>query len=38
MVGADGGIFNFSNLPFSGSLGDKPPASPVAAVSAVNRA
>ncbi|MGH9035302.1 MAG: TolB family protein, partial [Acidimicrobiia bacterium] len=25
MVGEDGGIFNFSNLPFLGSLGDKPP-------------
>jgi hypothetical protein len=38
MVGADGGIFNFSNLPFSGSLGDKPPAAPVVAVAAVNHA
>ena len=35
MVGADGGIFNFSTLPFSGSLGDKPPASPVVAVAAL---
>jgi carboxypeptidase family protein/fibronectin type III domain protein len=35
MVGADGGIFNFSSLPFSGSLGDKPPASPVVAVAAL---
>ena len=35
MVGADGGIFNFSSSPFSGSLGDKPPASPVVAVAAL---
>jgi hypothetical protein len=34
MVGADGGIFNFSSLPFSGSLGDRPPATPVVAVAA----
>ena len=32
MVGADGGIFNFSSLPFSGSLGDKPPVVAVAGV------
>ena len=35
MVGADGGIFNFSSSPFAGSLGDKPPASPVVAVAAI---
>jgi sugar lactone lactonase YvrE len=35
MVGADGGIFNFSNLPFAGSLGDRPPNSPVVAVAAL---
>jgi uncharacterized delta-60 repeat protein len=35
MVGADGGIFNFSTSPFAGSLGDKPPASPVVAVAAI---
>ena len=35
MVGADGGIFNFSTSPFAGSLGDKPPASPVVAVAAL---
>jgi hypothetical protein len=34
MVGEDGGIFNFSDRPFSGSLGSDPPASPVVAVSA----
>ena len=32
MVAEDGGIFNFSNLPFLGSLGDRPPAEPVVAV------
>jgi hypothetical protein len=32
MVGADGGIFNFSSSPFAGSLGDQPPNSPVVAV------
>jgi hypothetical protein len=35
MVGADGGIFNFSTAPFSGSLGGNPPASPVVAVAAL---
>jgi hypothetical protein len=35
MVGADGGIFNFSTSPFAGSLGDKPPTSPVVAVAAL---
>ena len=35
MVGADGGIFTFSSLPFSGSLGDKPPVAPVVAVAAL---
>ncbi|MCA1845906.1 MAG: hypothetical protein LC792_22500, partial [Actinobacteria bacterium] len=35
MVGADGGIFTFSNAPFAGSLGDKPPATPVVAVAAL---
>lgn len=32
MVGGDGGIFNFSDQPFDGSLGDRPPDTPVAAV------
>ena len=36
MVAADGGIFNFSSLPFSGSLGDRPPSSPVVAVAAID--
>ena len=31
MVGADGGIFNFSTSPFAGSLGDNAPANPVVA-------
>jgi hypothetical protein len=29
MVAADGGIFDFSNLDFLGSLGNTPPASPI---------
>ncbi|HVW34307.1 MAG TPA: metallophosphoesterase, partial [Acidimicrobiia bacterium] len=29
MVGADGGIFDFSSQPFSGSLGGHPPARPI---------
>jgi hypothetical protein len=32
MVAEDGGIFNFSSSPFLGSLGDRPPATPVTAV------
>jgi len=32
MVGEDGGIFNFSSQPFSGSLGGNPPGSPVVTV------
>jgi hypothetical protein len=32
MVAEDGGIFNFSDKPFAGSLGDKPPANPIVAV------
>lgn len=31
----DGGVFNFSNRPFAGSLGDRPPAAPVIAVAAL---
>jgi hypothetical protein len=34
MVAEDGGIFNFSNLPFLGSLGDRPPLEPVVSVAA----
>ena len=34
MVGEDGGIFNFSDLPFFGSLGDRPPAYSVVSVAA----
>jgi hypothetical protein len=33
MVGEDGGIFNFSDQPFAGSLGSMPPSSPVVSVS-----
>jgi hypothetical protein len=32
MVAEDGGVFNFSDRPFSGSLGAKPPAHPIVAV------
>ncbi|GAC1363575.1 MAG: hypothetical protein NVSMB32_05320 [Actinomycetota bacterium] len=38
MVGRDGGIFDFSNKPFAGSLGGAPPASPVVSVAAPGRA
>jgi hypothetical protein len=34
MVASDGGIFNFSNKPFFGSLGGHPPALPIVAVAA----
>ena len=34
MVGADGGIFNFSTKPFYGSLGGHPPAVPIVSVAA----
>ena len=32
MVGEDGGIFNFSDQPFLGSLGARPPSRPIVAV------
>jgi ligand-binding sensor domain-containing protein len=32
MVGEDGGIFNFSDQPFAGSLGANPPSIPIVAV------
>ena len=35
MVGEDGGIFAFSDRPFTGSLGAKPPASPIVSVAAL---
>jgi hypothetical protein len=37
MVGADGGIFDFSSTPggFQGSLGAHPPAAPVVSVAVV---
>ncbi|MEM9037143.1 MAG: fibronectin type III domain-containing protein [Actinomycetota bacterium] len=34
MVGADGGVFNFSDLPFVGSLGDTPPDTGIVAIAA----
>ncbi len=36
MVGEDGGIFNFSDQPFSGSLGDRPPARPIVSVAVLD--
>ena len=35
MVGEDGGIFNFSDKPFDGSLGANPPSRPIVSVSAL---
>jgi hypothetical protein len=35
MVAEDGGIFNFSDQPFSGSLGAEPPAHPIVSVAAL---
>jgi hypothetical protein len=37
MVAEDGGIFNFSARPFSGSLGSTPPPDPIASVAAMGR-
>ena len=37
MVGADGGIFNFSDRDFKGSLGANPPQRPVTAVAVLER-
>jgi hypothetical protein len=37
MVGEDGGIFNFSDRPFLGSLGASPPPSPITAVAALDQ-
>jgi hypothetical protein len=36
MVGADGGIFNFSDKAFAGSLGGAPPEIPITAVAALD--
>ena len=35
MVAEDGGVFAFSDLPFTGSLGARPPASPIVSVAAL---
>jgi len=35
MVGEDGGVFDFSDQPFTGSLGARPPANPIVAVAAL---
>jgi hypothetical protein len=32
MVASDGGVFNFSDKPFAGSLGSNPPANPIVAL------
>ncbi|HEC08813.1 MAG TPA: hypothetical protein ENI86_04475 [Acidimicrobiales bacterium] len=32
MLGSDGGVFSFSSQPFSGSLGDNPPDTPIVAL------
>jgi hypothetical protein len=37
MVASDGGIFSFGDVPFYGSLGANPPASPVVAVAAIGK-
>jgi hypothetical protein len=37
MAGEDGGIFNFSDRPFAGSLGDDPPSRPIVSVAALWR-
>jgi hypothetical protein len=37
MVASDGGIFSFGDVPFHGSLGSNPPASPVVAVAAIGK-
>jgi hypothetical protein len=36
MVASDGGIFNFSDKPFLGSLGSNPPPNAIVAVAALN--
>jgi hypothetical protein len=35
MVAEDGGVFNFSDKPFSGSTGDNPPAVPMVSITAL---
>ena len=32
MVATDGGVFDFSNAPFAGSLGAHPPAQPIVSI------
>ncbi len=36
MVAEDGGVFNYSDKPFSGSLGNNPPANPIVSISALS--
>jgi hypothetical protein len=35
LVARDGGVFAFSDRPFTGSLGARPPASPIISVAAL---
>jgi hypothetical protein len=35
LVGADGGVFDLSDRPFSGSLGSTPPSRPIVSVAAL---
>jgi hypothetical protein len=35
MVAEDGGVFVFGDKPFSGSLGNKPPANPIVSITAL---
>jgi hypothetical protein len=34
MVASDGGVFDFSNKPFVGSLGNNPPSAPIIGIAA----
>jgi len=36
MVAEDGGVFNYSDRPFSGSLGNNPPANPIVSIAGLN--
>jgi len=36
MVAEDGGVFDFSDKPFSGSTGDNPPANPMVSITTLD--
>ena len=36
MVAEDGGVFNFSDQAFSGSLGNNPPTNPIVSITALS--